>query len=128
MMHLSSMSPLAYWLGSGVFCFLVSLTMTLILYGFAYLFGVSTFVNTSFSLFAAVAVLWAFATTGYSFLLGALFRNSKAATVLAYLLIIFLSITSTILNNFVTNWPTWLYWLVRCDKGSGRVVVLAGRG
>ncbi len=41
-----------------------------------------SFKNAAFSLFFLLAVLWAMASTGYAFVMGATVRSSKAATVL----------------------------------------------
>jgi hypothetical protein len=154
---MAGLSDAAYWLASGTFCFILSLVTTLMLYGFAYLFSVATYVthrvrtaawashprrsqafplspfpsplyplpslpppstspfylpslpslhlnvpclsfllprvklllshvgsfkNTAFSLFFGLALLWAVASTGYAFVLGAVIRSSKPATVL----------------------------------------------
>lgn len=39
---MAGMSDQAYWLASGIFCFSLSFLTTMILYGFAFLFSVST--------------------------------------------------------------------------------------
>jgi hypothetical protein len=41
---MAGMSDLAYWLASGIFCFTLSFLTTLMLYGFAFLFSVATYV------------------------------------------------------------------------------------
>ncbi len=110
MCRMAGMSDQAYWLASGIFCFLLSFGTTLMLYGFAFLFSVATYVvsgtcgarscslcphmslarptvpprfkNAAFSLFFLLALLWAMASTGYAFVMGATVRSSKAATVL----------------------------------------------
>ncbi len=71
MMRMAGMTDLAYWLGSGFFCFFLSFKTTIWLYAFAFLFGVSTFTNSYFPLFFVLALLWGLATTGYAFFLGA---------------------------------------------------------
>ena len=70
-----------YWIAAFIFCFLLSFASTLTLYGFAFLFSVATFKNAAFWLFIDLALLWAVASTGYAFVLGAAIRSSKVRSV-----------------------------------------------
>ena len=111
MMKMAGLRMMPYWFACYLFCFVITLLISLILDGFAFLFNVATFTNASFSLFFGIAVLWAHASTGYAFFLGAVVRHSRPATILAYLIIIFAAVTAMILNQFVTHWPSGLSWV-----------------
>lgn len=91
MMKMSGMHTSSYWLGTYMFDIAYFVIIATIYVVAGYAFSIPTVINASPFLFIATLGCWAHAQVGTAFFLGAIFPNSRFASIISYMLIVVVS-------------------------------------
>lgn len=129
MMTMEGMKAPAYWLGSYLFNMIYFLIIAFTYVACGNLFSIHSVTHASPFLFVAVLGLWSHVQSGLSFFLASLFPRARLATIVSYMLIVLVAITTGVLQvQGLDPWPTALLWVTPMGYARAIVLVLAYGG
>lgn len=127
-MKMNGLNIKHYWINFFVVSFIISMISSLNMYVFAYLIDIMFFTRTAASIIWLMFITWAIAQISMTTLFQVFINNSKAATIIGYLLSIFSTIIGLTVSTIIFPFPSAvpIYVLIYPPFALSRIVYLIG--